>query len=455
MPTLPAAEFRCVVVSKCDRCQHLVWGICPTAAAAGTAAPHAPCFAAVLDHDDGAAVTFRCPQPQCAGRVPNAVAAAAADGTPNRDGAGAAAGMGRGPSPPASVGGGGLLSSLLGLRSGGGSSGSTVAGPLCRCGASRGPEVGIWLPALLCAEEAAFGARAAAEHPTIRSEGKLAHALLLCTVCLTVSFPGVLDELVEYDPADGGTFLTSLAYPRHISAWAATHVHVQGCDGAGRADALTHYPVTVTAACFARLQEALPASLSGPLSRAAHGVTLRQAQAMHDRYRERELDRRVAQLEGAGSLAPREQPGAVVSPAPREPPAPVVSPRVPASDIYQLMAEIHGPGAWTLGGGGPAPNDADAPPPAYSVVDPLLRADQPQAQAHALVEGAHGRPPTPGFSLVHRCVDCGVRRELAAFYRCGHVVACVHCGKERQRAGRPCPICQASIVDVLRLFAPP
>eukprot|EP00963_Diacronema_lutheri_P006749 scaffold587_cov339-Pavlova_lutheri.AAC.73 len=51
-----------------------------------------------------------------------------------------------------------------------------------------------------------------------------------------------------------------------------------------------------------------------------------------------------------------------------------------------------------------------------------------------------------------KCTVCCDRNIDAVMYKCGHMVACYHCAREIRDRGRSCPLCRASIVEVIKTY---
>ena len=82
--------------------------------------------------------------------------------------------------------------------------------------------------------------------------------------------------------------------------------------------------------------------------------------------------------------------------------------------------------------GTPPPPDDDAPPP-------------PSADATA-------RPPPRPAAAEGVCVVCCDRPAEAVLYRCGHRCACLQCAYYLQHQRLSCPLCRATIDDVVRVY---
>lgn len=51
-----------------------------------------------------------------------------------------------------------------------------------------------------------------------------------------------------------------------------------------------------------------------------------------------------------------------------------------------------------------------------------------------------------------KCTVCCDRNIDAVMYKCGHMVACYHCSREICDRGRSCPLCRATIVEVIKTY---
>jgi len=107
---------------------------------------------------------------------------------------------------------------------------------------------------------------------------------------------------------------------------------------------------------------------------------------------------------------------------------------------------------------------APALPPPFAVASPDWVGRQWQAARDAAEAEADSEEwlwvPSPATGSLEapeapaglgRCVVCGGSRADAAFYRCGHLCACLECASSLRRRAMPCPICQAPISDVVAL----
>lgn len=59
----------------------------------------------------------------------------------------------------------------------------------------------------------------------------------------------------------------------------------------------------------------------------------------------------------------------------------------------------------------------------------------------------HSTPSDAG-----KCTVCCDRNIDAVMYKCGHMVACYHCSREIRDRGRSCPLCRATIVEVIKTY---
>ncbi|XP_052180676.1 uncharacterized protein LOC127793922 [Diospyros lotus] len=79
-----------------------------------------------------------------------------------------------------------------------------------------------------------------------------------------------------------------------------------------------------------------------------------------------------------------------------------------------------------------------------------------QEVAAAVKRSAHGgrkKPFMNGASRKSRCRFCREMQVDSILYRCGHMCACFGCARDLQWSTGKCPICQAPILDVVRVHA--
>ena len=283
------------------------------------------------------------------------------------------------------------------------------------------------MPALVSPAEAQYGATAVAENPDVRRTGAMDHAILMCDLCLTASFPGTRGVLHTYS-TELHCLLSSQGLPRTLESWASSVDHVSGCHGIGNANALSLRPARVSPAIFAALLAALPATPRGPWTDVDHGMSLRSAQAAHDRYQQQQFDEVVA---GITSSPPS------TAPTPRPSAPPISFLRPPSSSAAA---------AWS--GADPGEHEALPPPPPYALQNP-----------HGVSSPATAGPPAAAPSssslvIAYECAKCFQLAELVALYPCGHVIVCEPCGNHLLLQRRACPVCRLTVQDVLKLIGP-
>jgi len=69
----------------------------------------------------------------------------------------------------------------------------------------------------------------------------------------------------------------------------------------------------------------------------------------------------------------------------------------------------------------------------------------------AAASGAEQSPPTSTAAKEGLCHMCGEAQADTVLYRCGHLCCCLPCGRSLQERAKPCPICHAPVVDVVRV----
>ncbi|KAJ0237857.1 hypothetical protein HA466_0247560 [Hirschfeldia incana] len=68
----------------------------------------------------------------------------------------------------------------------------------------------------------------------------------------------------------------------------------------------------------------------------------------------------------------------------------------------------------------------------------------------SLQQSVHGENP-----MKRKCCVCDETQVQAVLYMCGHMCTCLKCANELHWSGGKCPICQAQIMDVVRVFFDP
>ncbi|KAE9600997.1 hypothetical protein Lal_00008107 [Lupinus albus] len=87
-----------------------------------------------------------------------------------------------------------------------------------------------------------------------------------------------------------------------------------------------------------------------------------------------------------------------------------------------------------------------------SCMDMQMHLQQSQNQeVHTVKEENkfHCKAPKNG-----NCCICYEKKVNSLFYRCGHMCACLKCANELQWINGKCPVCRASIVDVVQVYTP-
>jgi hypothetical protein len=74
------------------------------------------------------------------------------------------------------------------------------------------------------------------------------------------------------------------------------------------------------------------------------------------------------------------------------------------------------------------------------------------ATATGVSQEMHLARQANGNSRLGSCIICCEADVSTVFYRCGHMCACVHCAHRLRQRRAQCPICRASIRDVVQVF---
>ncbi|KAL8201560.1 hypothetical protein R6Q57_010707 [Mikania cordata] len=70
-------------------------------------------------------------------------------------------------------------------------------------------------------------------------------------------------------------------------------------------------------------------------------------------------------------------------------------------------------------------------------------------EAHEAIQRKERKP---SGNVKHNCSICYDTQVDSLLYRCGHMCTCFKCALELQRTSEQCPVCEAPIVDVVRVM---
>jgi len=87
-------------------------------------------------------------------------------------------------------------------------------------------------PLLILADEVNYLYNSYYKTPKAQQQKSFSHGALVCALCQSASFPGMLDALVEHVGRDDQQ-RTRDNKLKPMSDWTNVHIHVAGCDGVG------------------------------------------------------------------------------------------------------------------------------------------------------------------------------------------------------------------------------